>query len=67
MPASFAGMADREPAASRTHSFLLRVDLSKGEARYFVCDLRTGECRRFASGLALQRFLALLKRTHRLQ
>ena len=29
-------------------------------------DLRTGECRRFASGIALQRFLVFLKRVHRL-
>lgn len=60
-------MVEREPIASRTRSFLLRVDLSKGEARYFVCDLRTGECRRFASAIALHRFIALLKRVHRLQ
>ena len=67
MPASFAGMVEREPTGSPSRSFLLRVDLSKGEARYFVCDLRTGECRRFANSFALQRFLALLKRVHRLQ
>jgi hypothetical protein len=59
-------MLERDPAAPRTRSFLLRVDLSERNARYVVYDLRTGECRRFASVIALQRFLALLKRVHRL-
>ena len=60
-------MVDRDPAAPRTRSFLLRVQLSgRGDARYVVYDLRTGECRRFASGIALQRFLVFLKRVHRL-
>lgn len=59
-------MVEREPVVPRTRSFLLRVDVSGRDARYFVTDLRTGECRRFASGIALQRFLALLKRVYRL-
>ncbi|HET7524488.1 MAG TPA: hypothetical protein VFK10_00965, partial [Burkholderiaceae bacterium] len=59
-------MPDRDPAAPRTRSFLLRVQLSGRDARYLLYDLRTGECRRFASGIALQRFLVFLKRVHRL-
>ncbi len=43
-----------EPAA---RSFLLRVRRGPGGARYAVQDLRTGECRQFASPLELQRFL----------
>ena len=59
-------MVDRDPAAPRTRSFLLRVQLSGRDARYLVYDLRTGECRRFSSGIALQRFLVFLRRVHRL-
>ena len=59
-------MRERDPAAPGTRSFLLQVDLSGRDARYRIYDLRSGECRRFGSGIALQRFLALLKRVYRL-
>ncbi|HVO07293.1 MAG TPA: hypothetical protein VMT83_10945 [Burkholderiaceae bacterium] len=58
-------MLDREPAPP-ARSFLLRVMPHGRDARYLVYDLRTGACRRFASGIALQRFLLFLSRVHRL-
>lgn len=39
-------------------SYLLRVTVERGERRFFVQDLRTGERRWFASEGELKRFLA---------
>jgi hypothetical protein len=59
-------MVDRDPVVPGSRNFLLRVTLRGRDASYLVYDLRTGECRRFASALTLQRFLAQLRRVHRL-
>jgi len=59
-------MFERNPAPPGTRSFLLRVLPPGRGTRYRVYDLRTGACRRFASGIALQRFLMFLNRVHRL-
>jgi hypothetical protein len=59
-------MLERDPATAGTRSFLLRVTLRGRDASYLVYDLRTGESRRFATVFALQRFLAQLRRVHRL-
>jgi len=59
-------MLDRDRVTAATRSYLLRVTLRGRDASYLVYDLRTGECRRFATVFALQRFLAQLWRAHRL-
>lgn len=41
----------------RLRSFLLRVTADRGQRRYLVQDLRTGERREFASERELRRFL----------
>jgi hypothetical protein len=42
----------------RLRSFLLRVTVGRGQRRYLVQDLRTGERREFATERELRRFLA---------
>lgn len=42
----------------RLRSFLLRVTVGRGQRRFLVQDLRTGERREFASERELRRFLA---------
>jgi hypothetical protein len=59
-------MVDRDPVTADSRSFLLRVTPRGRDASYLVYDLRTGESRRFTSALALQRFLAQLRRVPRL-
>jgi len=59
-------MVDRDRITADSRSFLLRVTARGRDASYLVYDLRTGECRRFTSALALQRFLAQLRRVPRL-
>jgi hypothetical protein len=44
--------------APRLRSFLLRVTVGRGQRRFLVHDLRTGERREFASERGLHRFLA---------
>jgi hypothetical protein len=60
-------MVEREAPSAHTRSYLLRVDVARRNTRYLVCDLRSGECWRFTSAVALQRFLAVLRRSSRLQ
>lgn len=59
-------MLVRNPVTAGTRSFLLRVAQRGRVASYLVYDLRTGQCRRFATLFALQRHLARLRRAHRL-
>jgi hypothetical protein len=60
-------MVEREAPSARSRSYLLRVDVAGRNTRYLVYDLRSGECWRFASAVALQRFLTVLRRSTRLQ
>lgn len=52
----------------RMRSYLLRVEVAlRGDARFIVHDLRTGERHSFAGGLELQQFLFTLTRPPRLR
>ena len=51
-------IANSSSSAPRLRSFLLRLTVGRGQRRFLVQDLRTGERREFASERALHRFLA---------
>ena len=61
-------MATRRPMPRRMRSYLLRVEVApRGDTRFVVHDLRTGERHSFAGGLELEQFLTASTRPPRLR
>jgi len=61
-------MVTRRPTPRRTRSFLLHVEVAlRGDTRFVVQDLRTGERHSLAGALELQQFLLASTRPPRLR